>query len=79
MPFTKTARGTIKVGPGTIEEILMKGLRDAGLIPDNATNQCLSFQRKNKLGKQVKVQPNLAVVAYIVKEEYEGEAEEPIV
>jgi len=69
------ARVEMSIGPGLLEEIIVKGLKERGLAPENS-NPYIKFFRRNRFEKQVEVSINHVKADFKVVEKFEPEIEE---
>jgi hypothetical protein len=61
--------GQINIGPGTLEDILMEGLKKRGMLSEDATSVYAEFQAKSIFGNQKKVRVNVAIVNFTTVED----------
>lgn len=59
-----TCTGSINIGPGTLEAIVIEGLKQRGMIAENAYAVMLNLQYKNFWGNQKEVYVNLAQITF---------------
>jgi hypothetical protein len=61
-----TTFNTVNIGPGVLEDLITRTLKEAGHIPKDAISPILDFQHKNTFRKQVKTHVNVAKVSFKV-------------
>ena len=64
-----TGRCRVKVGPLTLAEIIINGLKERGFIHEGVGNDVnISFEQQGRRKKQISIRPNVVIAEFTVIE-----------